>query len=68
MSLEYWSYGKSPLMKVSLNNNTLRARCFEEEGNIRNAISIWIIFVVYRFSQLVTISSMLITFNTCWNY
>ena len=50
MSLEYWSYGKSPLMKVSLNNNTLRARCFEEEGNIRNAISIWIIFVVYRFS------------------
>ena len=50
MSLEYWFYGKSPLMKVSLNNNTLRARCFEKEGNIRNAISIWIIFVVYGFS------------------
>ena len=36
-------------MKVSL-NNTLKARCFEEEGNIMNAISIWIIFVVYGFS------------------
>ena len=40
-------------MKVSLNNNTLWARCFEDEGNVRNAISIKIIIVLLGFSRLV---------------
>ena len=46
MSLRYWSVGRSPLMNVSFHNNTLWARCFQGKGNVRNAISIWIIVVV----------------------
>ena len=33
---EYWVSGQFPLMKVSFHNNTLWARCFEGEGNVRN--------------------------------
>ena len=36
MSLRYWSVGRSPLMNVSFHNNTLWARCFQGEGNVRN--------------------------------
>ena len=50
VALVYWISGWFPLMKVALNNNTLWARCFQGEGNVRNAISIWIIIVVLRFS------------------
>ena len=50
MSLRYWSIGRSPLMKMLFHNNTLWARCFQGEGNVRNAISIWIIIVVDLFS------------------
>ena len=50
MSLRYWSIGRSPLMKMLIHNNTLWARCFQGERNVRNAISIWIIIVVLRFS------------------
>ena len=32
----YWVSGQFPLMKVSFQNNTLWARCFQGEGNIRN--------------------------------
>ena len=39
-ALVYWISGWFPLMKVALNNNTLWARCFEDEENVRNAISI----------------------------
>ena len=35
-ALMYWISGRFPLMKVSLNNNTLWARCFQGEENIRN--------------------------------
>ena len=35
-ALAYWISGWFPLMKVSLNNNTLWARCFQGEGNVRN--------------------------------
>ena len=31
-------------------NNSLWARCFEEEVNVRNAISIWIIIFLLGFS------------------
>ncbi|KAL0009253.1 hypothetical protein SO802_010755 [Lithocarpus litseifolius] len=39
MSLRYWSIARSPLMKM-LSHNTLWARCFQGEGNVKNAISI----------------------------
>ena len=35
-ALEYWISGRFPLMKVSFHNNTLWARCFQEERNVRN--------------------------------
>ena len=35
MSLRYWSIGRAPLMNVSFHNNTLCARCFQGEGNVR---------------------------------
>ena len=35
-ALEYWVSGWFYLMKVSLHNNTLWARCFQGEGNVRN--------------------------------
>ena len=57
MSLRYWSIGRSPLMKMLFHNNTLWARCLRGEGNVRNAISIWIIIVVLRFSYLVSCNS-----------
>lgn len=31
-ALAYWISGRFPLMKVSLNNNTLWARCFQGKG------------------------------------
>ena len=40
VALVYWISGWFPLMKVALNNNTLWARCFKDEENVRNAISI----------------------------
>ena len=46
MSLRYWSIGRSPLIKMLFHINTLWARCFQGKGNVRNAISIWIIIVV----------------------
>ena len=45
--LDYWPV--SPHEGV-ISSNTLWARCFQGEGNVRNAISIWIIIVVLRFS------------------
>ena len=36
MPLRYWPSGRSPLMKVLFNNNTLWARYFQGEGNVRN--------------------------------
>ena len=50
MSLRYWTNGRSPLIKMLFHNNTLWERCFQGKGNVRNAISIWIIIVVLRFS------------------
>ena len=35
-ALTYWINGQFPLMKVSLNNNTLWTTCFQGEGNVRN--------------------------------
>ena len=35
-ALAYWISGRFPLMKVSLSNNTLWARCFQGERNVRN--------------------------------
>ena len=35
-ALKYWVSGWFPLMKVSFHNNTLWARCFQGEGNVRN--------------------------------
>ena len=35
-ALAYWINGQFPLMKVSLNNNTLWTTCFQGEGNVRN--------------------------------
>ena len=35
-ALAYWINGQFPLMKVSLNNNTLWTRCFQGKGNVRN--------------------------------
>ena len=35
-ALEYWVSGRFYLMKVSFQNNTLWARCFQGEGNVRN--------------------------------
>ena len=52
-TLTCWVSARFPLMKVSLNNNTLWARRFEDEGNVRNAISIKIIIVLLGFSRLV---------------
>ena len=46
MSLRYLSIGRSPLMKMLFHDNTFWTRCFQGEGNVRNAISIWIIIVV----------------------
>ena len=34
-ALAYWVSGRFPLMKVSFHNNTLRAMCFQGEGNVR---------------------------------
>ena len=33
-ALAYWISGRFPLMKVSLNNTTLWARCFQGEENV----------------------------------
>ena len=35
-ALAYWVSGWFPLMKVSFHNNTLWARCFQGEENVRN--------------------------------
>ena len=35
-ALAYWVSGWVPLMKVSFHNNTLWARCFQGEENVRN--------------------------------
>ena len=35
-ALKYWVSGQFPLKKVSFHNNTLWARCFQWEGNVRN--------------------------------
>ena len=35
-ALEYWVSSRFSLMKVSFHHNTLWARCFQGEGNVRN--------------------------------
>ena len=35
-ALACWISGRFPLIKVSLNNNILWARCFQGEGNVKN--------------------------------
>ena len=35
-ALEYWVSGRFSLMKVSFHNNTLWARCFQGEENVKN--------------------------------